>query len=304
MRHVAAWIATAGLAWLASGCGGGGGHPATPPATHAISGAVSGAVADGVSVALTGTATRTAVTAGGGAFSFAGLADGSYTLTPTLAGYTFTPPSAPVSLSGASVGGVAFVASAPPPIFADDFESYPLAAFPSSGGWTQVYSGAGSASQYVDDTHAVSGTKALHLAGGSSCWSATVAHDVVFPQRFSYEVRVFVDQIVGCGCSSFLVELGPTPGYHVAFFCDGKIYARLRYDPLSVQALTTFQARTWYHIKVDVDRSTGLFDVYVDGVLRGASLQSLDTGSPTSFFLAAEHGASPVAWFDDVRITP
>jgi len=270
--------------------------------THSISGAVSGATADGVVIALTGTSTGTAPTAGGGLFSFSGLADGTYTLTPSKAGFTFTPASLQVTVSGADLTGRDFTAASTT-IFADDFESYAVDTFPSAGGWSQIYSGAGATLQYVDGTHAVSGTRALHLAGGASCWSATVAHDVTFPQVFSYEVDVFVDQIVGCGCSSFIVELGPNTGYHVAFFCDGKIYARRQYSPLVVQELMPYQARTWYHVKVDVDRSTGHFSVYVDGALVGVDLQSLDAGTPTQFFVAAEHGASPVAWFDDVKVT-
>src|SRR3989339_2215654 len=63
------------------------------------------------------------------------------------------------------------------PIFSDDFESYTVGTFPSSGGWELVYSGAGSSYQYVDNTHAVSGTKSLHLIG-SYCWSANAYHDV------------------------------------------------------------------------------------------------------------------------------
>jgi hypothetical protein len=302
VRHLGEWVVVSccvvGLTFTSGGCGGGGGGPAT----HSISGTVSGDVTDGVGIALSGAATTSVVTSGGGKFSFSGLADGSYQLTPTRAGYTFTPASIGVAVSGADVTGLVLRADATPPVFADDFESYGLGTFPGAGGWSLVYSGAGASSQYVDATHAVSGAKALHLAGGSSCWSATAAHDVAFPQAFSYELNVYVDQVVACGCSSFLVEVGPSTGYHVAFLCDGRMYARLRYDPLEVQALMPYQARTWYHLKVDVDRSTGLFDVYVDGALVGANLQSLDTGTPTQFFVAAEHGVSPVAWFDDVKI--
>jgi uncharacterized protein (DUF2141 family) len=80
--------------------------------THGISGVVSGAIADGVLVTLSGASSGTAITANGGAFSFSGLADGSYTLTPTKAGYTFSPASLNVAVSGADKTAQNFAATA------------------------------------------------------------------------------------------------------------------------------------------------------------------------------------------------
>ena len=79
--------------------------------TYAISGTVSGAIADGVLITLSGTSTGTTTTSGGGRYSFSGLANGSYTLTPSLAGYAFSPVSITVPVSGASVTGQNFVAA-------------------------------------------------------------------------------------------------------------------------------------------------------------------------------------------------
>src|SRR5262250_2763320 len=80
---VAAWI---GLL-VVLGCRG-----SNPSAfTHSISGAVSGAIADGVVIALGGTMIDTTTTAADGLYSFSGLATGTYSLTPSKAGYTFSP---------------------------------------------------------------------------------------------------------------------------------------------------------------------------------------------------------------------
>ncbi len=46
------------------------------------------------------------------AYSFTGLANGSYTTTPSNTGYTFAPPSQNVTVNGANVTGVNFTASA------------------------------------------------------------------------------------------------------------------------------------------------------------------------------------------------
>jgi len=89
-------------------CGGGGD---SAPATYNISGAVSGATLAGVTINLTGAATASATTDASGNFSFTGRANGSYTVTPSKAGYTFNPVSSVVVVSGASVTNTNFVAA-------------------------------------------------------------------------------------------------------------------------------------------------------------------------------------------------
>jgi Carboxypeptidase regulatory-like domain len=96
----------------ACGGGGGGGGEAPPPATYTISGAVSGNAGAGVTINLSGAGTATTTTAADGSYSFAGLANGSYTVTPALAGNAFNPSSSAVNVSGANVTGRNFVASA------------------------------------------------------------------------------------------------------------------------------------------------------------------------------------------------
>ncbi|MBI2859351.1 MAG: carboxypeptidase regulatory-like domain-containing protein [Chloroflexi bacterium] len=64
----------------------------------------------GVTVTLSGAASRTAVTDELGNYSFAGLGNGGYTVTPSLAGFLFAAASANVTLSGASQALPDFVA--------------------------------------------------------------------------------------------------------------------------------------------------------------------------------------------------
>jgi hypothetical protein len=82
------------------------------PLPHAITGTVTGPIA--VTVNLTGAATQTTTTDGSGGYAFAGLADGSYTVTPSLASFTVTPASRAVTVSGADVTGQDFTAVAVP----------------------------------------------------------------------------------------------------------------------------------------------------------------------------------------------
>ncbi|MFY9327929.1 MAG: carboxypeptidase regulatory-like domain-containing protein [Georgfuchsia sp.] len=85
--------------------------------TYAISGAVSGAVLSGVTITLSGDGSATTTTNSSGNYSFSGRVDGNYTVTPSLAGYSFTPTSLAANVSGAAVTGKDFVATAVPVAF-------------------------------------------------------------------------------------------------------------------------------------------------------------------------------------------
>jgi hypothetical protein len=94
--------------------------PTTPPATYSISGMVtlSGAGLYGATVTLDTSTTIT--TDATGIFTFSGLKNGTYSITPTRLGYEFTPKTASITISGASVTGQNFtsiaVASTPFPL--------------------------------------------------------------------------------------------------------------------------------------------------------------------------------------------
>jgi hypothetical protein len=85
--------------------------------TFRISGSMSGSVTAGVTVALSGMNSATATTDANGAYSFGGLANGGYTVAASLGGYTFTPASRAVTVSGANVTGQDFTSSATVPTF-------------------------------------------------------------------------------------------------------------------------------------------------------------------------------------------
>lgn len=88
----------------------------TPAPTYNISGAVTltGAALSGVTINLTG-ATAPATTDGTGIYTFTGLANGTYTVTPFKTGYTFQPASLVAVVSGGNVTDINFVATALPP---------------------------------------------------------------------------------------------------------------------------------------------------------------------------------------------
>jgi hypothetical protein len=87
--------------------------PTPTPSTYTISGKVilSGAGLSGVTVSLTGASTTTTTTNVNGDYAFAGALNGSYTVTPSLTGYTFSPASKSVTVSGANLIGQDFTAT-------------------------------------------------------------------------------------------------------------------------------------------------------------------------------------------------
>ena len=80
-------------------------------AKYSLSGAVrtsTGTAISSVTMSLTGTSTGSTPTDSIGNYSFANLINGSYTVTPTKTGCTFSPTSRPVTISGANVTGQDF----------------------------------------------------------------------------------------------------------------------------------------------------------------------------------------------------
>ncbi len=81
--------------------------------TFNISGTISPtAGGSGATVTLSGAASATTTTSSSGSYTFTGLANGIYTVTPSNTGYTFSPGSKNVTISGSNVTGVNFTATA------------------------------------------------------------------------------------------------------------------------------------------------------------------------------------------------
>jgi hypothetical protein len=83
----------------------------TPTAgTTTISGAVTPSA--GTSVVLSGPSTKTAAVNSSGGYSFPGVANGTYTVAPAVAGHVFTPNSVAAKVAGAPVANVNFAGAA------------------------------------------------------------------------------------------------------------------------------------------------------------------------------------------------
>ncbi|HET6514710.1 MAG TPA: fibronectin type III domain-containing protein [Thermodesulfovibrionales bacterium] len=85
--------------------------------TYSISGQVTYYLTDAGQAGITITLShpfwipRTIVTDSNGNYTFTGLPSGTYTISPTTSGYTFSPPSSTIAINGADVKGINFVAT-------------------------------------------------------------------------------------------------------------------------------------------------------------------------------------------------
>jgi PKD repeat protein len=90
----------------------------TTQTTWSVSGTVSTSAGAGIAGVTVSTGTTSTTTNSSGAYTLSSLANGTYTLTPSLGGYTFAPSSSSVTVSGANVTGKNFtgtqVSNTPP----------------------------------------------------------------------------------------------------------------------------------------------------------------------------------------------
>ncbi|HVP66227.1 MAG TPA: PKD domain-containing protein [Anaeromyxobacteraceae bacterium] len=158
---------------LLAACGGG----AAP--TYIISGRVSGVASAGVMVALSGDAAATTRTDGAGSYAFTGLKNGTYVVSPALAGYVFRPSSLRITVSGNGVIGQNFAELPGPPAIAA------VTATPSTLYVGQVAAFSARASSpaglalsdswdFGDGTPAATGTTATHSFASAGTYAVTV----------------------------------------------------------------------------------------------------------------------------------
>lgn len=82
------------------------------PTTYSVSGTVTTSTGAGINGVNVSNGTASVTTTSTGAYTFTGMANGTYTLTPSLSGYTFSPVTRSVTVSGANVTGQNFTGTA------------------------------------------------------------------------------------------------------------------------------------------------------------------------------------------------
>ncbi len=103
-------LASMALLWGCSGViSGKSAHTAPPPQSYSISGTISPAAGgNGATVALSGVTSATTTADSSGNYKFTGLTNGTYAVTPSHTGYTFSPSSQAATVHGTNVTGLNF----------------------------------------------------------------------------------------------------------------------------------------------------------------------------------------------------
>jgi hypothetical protein len=188
-------------------------------------------------------------------------------------------------------------------IFRDNFEPYAVGAFPSAGGWEIVWDGMGAEHQVVSTSYSYSPTKSLQL-WGRDYWTAVVQ------RKFSTDAP-----IIGYELSILIEGRGSEHGDHPAFFCReaatwGAYYGTVFFDHSDgrIKAedgriLGTWSPKTWYRVKVILDRQTNRYSVWINGELRGKDIPTSrsDTNKINAIALVAGWHEKKV-YYDDVRV--
>ncbi|UCC58366.1 MAG: hypothetical protein JSW14_00065 [Candidatus Bathyarchaeum sp.] len=220
--------------------------------------------------------------------------------------------------------------------FEDDFESYDVGTFPSSGGWELWFSGAGESYQTIVDSVADSPTKSLQLRGRSSLNPISTNSQTNFQlinfippgisnygacaawpfetesPRIGFNVSVRVEEIgVGEGPRdtarvSFAKPLDSGRARHYApvFFCDNGSIA------VWGKSVQSYVADRWYRVMLIIDRPSETYSAWIDDVLVAENYtvmnsQSRDILYPTSeieAFTVAQYYNGVKAYFDDVKV--
>ena len=84
----------------------------TASTTYAVSGTITTSTGTGIAGVTVSNGSVSTTTSSSGAFSLSSLANGTYTITPSLSGYTFSPTSRSVTVSGGNVSGQNFTGTA------------------------------------------------------------------------------------------------------------------------------------------------------------------------------------------------
>ena len=217
-----------------------------PSSTYTISGAVSGAVTSGVTMTLSGAKSATTATATGGTYSFTGLAAGSYTVTPSLSGYTFSPASTAVTISTANA----------------------------TANFTATASGGGSTTLFTNGFESSTGWASAQVSGTAGAWSLVTSSSSTYPTHAPHGGTYMAQFNSWTSASGSQTRYYQTSGFAVASTYTTVtmtfwMYHDTGYSTYAdkIQAQVSTNGTTWTNVGTAVARyngSTGWAQVTVD----------------------------------------
>lgn len=199
-------------------------------------------------------------------------------------------------------------------IFEDDFESYQVGTFPTSGGWELWYDGMGSEYQVVVDNVSSSPTKSLQLLGNHGwSWAAYAAKPIetdspLIGFNASVKVESLGDgdrDIARLGFATLVPPVYATSYAPILFTDYGTIKVGGEGD------LQSYVADRWYKVTVIMGRNAETYSLWIDDVLVGENLTVMTNKGPMTAeetpwkieaFAVSQNYHSTHVYFDDIVV--
>lgn len=196
-------------------------------------------------------------------------------------------------------------------IFEDDFESYDVGTFPSSGGWDLWFNGAGDSYQTVVDSVADSPTKSLKLLE-EEYWGAFAAWPIEpLPEMVGFEVCVRVEDLVMGEDIHAIAIVGFAEKLDAGHCC---LYSSVRFIGNGTivgggHFLQPYVADRWYKIRYIINRQSETFSVWIDDILmldnmtvRNSAGDAYRSTSKIQALTVGQYSHPVNAYFDDVKV--
>ena len=147
----------------------------------------------------------------------------------------------------------------------ENFESYKVNTFPSSGGWILKYDGAGKNYQVVSKANYISGEKSMQVKGARG-WSAIMYKNLSStPSIIFFEGWMKTSGVDGGMGFGNRDERAWGTGYAEIKFCQGELCCYLGGMKNYMQ---DYQKNVWYKVKIKFDSANKYIDVWVNDVLK------------------------------------
>jgi hypothetical protein len=187
----------------------------------------------------------------------------------------------------------------------EDFESYAVGSFPSSGGWILLHNGAGTTYQVVTNVKHHNGTKCMTLTGMPG-WAAHMYKTITQSPVIYAELSMLASanntgSVEDMGRFQFydLYNSNEFPGVYF-YSTSNTIKCHIGN---TTSNLISFNPDQWYKFKMKFDFNNHYIDVWINDSLVVSNLQgTLFSGSYDCFMLGAEHGYTTF-YFDDIKVT-
>jgi len=180
----------------------------------------------------------------------------------------------------------------------ENFESYAVNAFPSSGGWILQYNGAGDGYQGVTDKHAHWGSKSLQVLGTYS-WCGTIYYFFSYvPQEIFFE-----GWIKTMGSDNLIAynngHEGSWGNAYATIFFGSAIECYIGSSSQSAQPYTT---NRWYKIKTKYNSKKGSISLWIDDILKVENLTGTVSGMGYANLQLQSGWGSNFLYCDDIKV--